>query len=413
MNYQFTVSERFLRYVTIDTQSDPLSETSPSSEKQKVLSRLLFKELTEIGLTEIELNQYGHVMATIPATSTKPLPTLCFCAHVDTAPDCSGANVRPIVHHNYQGEDIILPDDPTQKITTRDYPILQSMLGHDIITASGTTLLGSDDKAGVAEIVDFAHYLTTHPEIAHGKIRVLFTTDEEVGRGTENLDMTQLAADFGYTLDGGKLGTIEDQTFSADGVTITISGVSAHPGYAKGRLVNALKIAGDILAKLPKDTLSPETTEGTDGFVHPVGIEGNAERCRISFIIRDFDTAQLAVKERLLEDIVAEVLRNYARATYEFEIKEQYRNMKSVLDQHPQIIEFAKEAVKRVGLDPKLQSIRGGTDGSKLSFLGLPCANLFAAQQAIHSKHEFISVQEMHKVVEMMVVLVQVWEERS
>jgi len=408
-----TIAKRFLRYVTIDTQSDPQSTSSPSTEKQKVLSRLLYNELSAIGLKEVELDQYGYVYATIPATSAKRVPTLCFCAHIDTAPDCSGSDVRPIIHHNYLGEDIILPDDNTQVITQNSYSNLSDMIGEDIITASGKTLLGSDDKAGIAEIVDFAEYLVTHPEIQHGKIRILFTIDEEVGRGTENLDIKKVAADYAYTLDGGSLGTIEDQTFSADGVTVTIHGVSAHPGYAKGRMVNALKIAADLLSLLPRKNLSPETTDMMEGYIHPVSSEGNAEKCVVTFYIRDFDSSQLPMKERMLEDLVIKVTENYPKAHYEFKVKEQYRNMKEVLDQHPQIIEYAKEAINRVGLTPKLQSMRGGTDGSKLSFMGLPCANLFSGQNAIHSKHEFISVQQMQKVVQMMVQLVQVWEERT
>lgn len=413
MNEIFSASERFLRYVTIDTQSDPNSRAAPSSEKQKDLSRVLYEELRALQLEQLELTEFGHVLATIPSNSGKMVPRICFCAHIDTAPDCSGTGVKPILHRNYQGEDIVLPDDTTQIISPRDHPHLLSMIGHDIITASGTTLLGSDDKAGVAEIVDLAHFLTAHPEIKHGEIRILFTPDEEVGRGTENLDMNKIAADYGYTVDGGPVGSIEDQTFSADGVNVIIHGVAAHPGYAKNKLVNALKIAAEIIAALPKKTQSPETTEKEEGYLHPVGLQGIPERCVLTINIRDFVTAELAVKEQMLEQLVSSEVQKFPGARYEFIVSEQYRNMKGILDRCPQILENASEAMKRVGVEPGFSSMRGGTDGSKLSFLGLPCANLFAGQRAIHSKLEHISVQDMGKAVEVLVALVQVWEERA
>jgi tripeptide aminopeptidase len=413
MSYAYTASSRFLKYVTIDTQSDPSSSSSPSTGKQLELSRLLEVELRELGLQDIEVSASGHVVATIPATSTKEVPVLCFCAHVDTAPDCSGTDVKPIVHKNYQGNAIVLPDDPSQVITPEEYPVLNTMLGHDIITASGLTLLGSDDKAGVAAIMDFANYLITHPEVPHGKIRVLFTTDEEVGRGTENITKEFIGAEYGYTVDGGRIGSIEDETFSADAVTVVIDGVSAHPGYAKGKLVNALKIASEIIAGLPKDTLSPESTEGREGFIHPTSIQGIAEKCTMSFIVRDFDTSQLQIKEQNLEGIVSKTVQKFPKAKYTFSVKEQYRNMKSILDHNPQVVQYAIEAIESVGLKPSRKGIRGGTDGSKLSFMGLPCANLFAAQQAIHSKHEFISIQEMERTVDMLLALAKIWYSRS
>ncbi len=412
-NYRFTAAERFLRYVQIDTQSDPLSTSHPTTEKQKDLSRLLAEELKQAGLSDAHMDEWGYVYATIPATTDKKVPVICFCAHVDTAPDCSGTNVKPILHKNYQGDDIVLPDDTMQVLRMSEYPYLQKLLGHDIITASGTTLLGSDDKAGVAEIMDLANYLIQHKEIKHGEIKILFTPDEEVGQGTAKVDMQKLGADFGYTLDSGDAGALEDETFSADGVQVIIHGVISHPGYAKGKMINAMKIAGEILAALPKDRLSPESTDGKRGFIHPVRIEGIAEKCTIDFIIRDFETAGLQKKEDYLRTQIEERLRTYPKASFEFKVTEQYRNMKEVLDLHPQVVNYAKEAIERAGLHLKMESIRGGTDGSRLSFMGLPCPNLFAGEQAIHSKLEFISVQDMNKAVETMVHLVKVWEENS
>lgn len=412
-NYTFTAAERFMRYVQIDTQSNPLSTTHPTTEKQKDLSKVLVEELKAMGINDAEMDEWGYVYATIPSTTDKNIPTLCFCAHVDTAPDASGTGVKPILHKNYQGQDITLPDDKTQVLRKTDFPYLGKLIGHDIITASGMTLLGSDDKAGVAEIMDAANFLITHPEVKHGKIRLLFTPDEEVGKGTAKVDMKKLDAQFGYTLDGGEAGSLEDETFSADGVQLVIHGVITHPGYAKDKMVNALKIAGDVLASLPRAELSPETTEGKQGFIHPVRVDGIAEKATIDFIIRDFVTDGLKKKEDFLLSIVEMVMENYPAATFEFKVTEQYRNMKEVLDQHPQVVDFAKEAIERSGLKLKMESIRGGTDGSRLSFMGLPCPNLFAGEQAIHSKLEFISVQDMNKAVETIVHLTAIWEERG
>ncbi len=412
-NYRFTASERFLKYVQIDTQSDPQSESSPSTEKQKDLARILAADLKQMGLADAHMDEWGYVYATIPPTTNKKVPVICFCAHVDTAPDCSGTNVKPIVHKNYQGQDMVLPDDTTQVIRINDYPYLKTQIGHDIITASGTTLLGSDDKAGVAEIMDLANFLLSNKDVKHGEIKILFTPDEEVGKGVNHVDMKKLGADFGYTLDGGDAGSLEDETFSADGVQVIIHGVIAHPGYAKDKMVNAMKIAGEILAALPKDRLSPESTDGKRGFIHPVRVEGIAEKCTIDFIIRDFETAGLAKKEDFLRTQIEERMRMYPKASFEFHVKEQYRNMKEILDKNPQVVEYAKEAITRAGLKLKMESIRGGTDGNRLSFMGLPCPNLFAGEQAIHSKLEFISVQDMNKAVETMVHLVKVWEENS
>lgn len=412
-DYKFTAAERFLRYVQIDTQSNPQSSDFPSTEKQKELSQLLVKELKEMGIEDAHLDDWGYVYATIPATSSKKVPVICFCSHVDTAPDCSGTNVKPIVHENYQGKDIVLPDDTTQVLRKNEIPYLSSLIGHDIITASGTTLLGADDKSGVAAIMDMAHFLMTHKEIKHGTIKILFTPDEEVGRGVDHVDIQKLGADFGFTLDGGERGSLEDETFSADSVVVTIHGVIAHPGDAKNKMVNAMKIAGEVLKGLPKDRLSPETTEGREGFIHPVRIEGIAEKCTIEFIIRDFDTNGLKKKEDFLQTQIEERMRTHPNARYEFTVNEQYRNMKSVLDENPHIVAFAKEAIEKAGLTVKMESIRGGTDGSRLSFMGLPCPNLFTGMQAIHSKLEFISIQDMNKAVETMLHLLIICHDKS
>lgn len=402
-----------MRYVQIDTQSDPLSETSPTSEKQKDLSKILAEELRVMGIADAHMDELGYVYATIPSNTTKNVPVICFCSHVDTAPDASGKDVKPILHKNYKGQDIVLPDDQTQVLRKSEIKYLEKLIGHDLITASGTTLLGADDKAGVAEIMDAAHFLMNHAEVKHGTIKILFTPDEEVGKGTANLDMKKLGANFGYTLDGGERGSLEDETFSADGVQLIIHGVITHPGYAKDKMVNALKIAGDVLASLPREELSPETTEEKQGFIHPVRVDGIAEKATIDFIIRDFVTDGLKKKETLLLGLIESVMKNYPAAKFEFNVKEQYRNMKEVLDQHPEVVTYAKEAINRSGLEVKMESIRGGTDGSRLSFMGLPCPNLFAGMQGIHSKLEFISVQDMNKAVETMVHLAAIWEERS
>ena len=411
--YKFTVVEKFLNYVQIDTQSNPDSHSNPSTEKQKNLSTLLARELKAMGIADAHSDEFGYVYATIPSNSTKNIPVICFCSHVDTAPDCSGTNVKPIFHNGYNGSDIVLPDDTTQIISVNKYPYLKKHIGSDIITACGNTLLGADDKSGVAEIMDMVNYLITHPEVKHGTIKILFTPDEEIGAGTAKLDLQKLAADVAYSLDGGEVGTLEDETFSADGVTITVSGVIAHPGYGKNTLVNAIKIVGAIAAALPLDEWSPETTEKREGFVHPVQIEGIAEKASISFIVRDFDTAKLEEHEKRLRAIAEKVLAQYPEATMTFEVKEQYRNMKEVLQHHPHIVAYAEEAYLRAGITVVKEPIRGGTDGSRLSFMGLPCPNIFTGMQAIHSKHEWIGVKDMQKAVEVLVHLVQVWEERS
>lgn len=413
-NYSYTAVDRFLRYVQIDTQSDPQSPTNPSTQKQKDLSRLLVRELLDMGIADAELDAWGYVYATIPANSDKPnVPILCFCSHVDTSPDVTGAGVKPLIHERWDGSDIVLPDDTTQVIRVADHPDLAQQTGNDIITASGATLLGADNKAGLAEIMDAAHYLMTHPDVKHGRIRLLFTPDEEVGRGTEKVDMEKLGADFGYTIDGEALGTLEDETFSADAVKITIQGVSTHPGFAKGKLENALKIAADLLAALPKDTGSPETTEGREGFVHPTRFEGNQDQAVLEFIIRDFTEAGLHDKEVYLQSQLDTVLTHYPGSKAHFVVKQQYRNMKEVLNQHPAVVDNALEAIRRAGLSAERRSIRGGTDGSRLSVMGLPCPNIFAGEHAFHSRQEWVSVQDMQKAVEVIVNVARVWEERT
>jgi len=411
--YQHTVADRFLRYVQIDTQSDPGSAAQPSTEKQKDLSRVLVDELKQIGITDAELDEHGYIYATIPATTDKDVPVLCFCSHVDTAPDCSGSGVKPVLHMNWDGEDIVLPDDPTVVITVKEHPYLKERIGDDIITASGSTLLGADDKAGVAIIMDLAQYLIQHPEIKHGKIRILFTPDEEIGRGVNAVDMQKLGAQYGYTLDGGERGHLEGETFSADGVTVVFHGVSAHPGYAKGKMVSAIKAASAFVDKLPRNEWCPETTEGKEGFVHPVSIQGVLEQATVQFIIRDFDTALLAKHEERLRALVDETVRDFPGITTEFIIKEQYRNMREVLDEHPNVMDYAEEAYQRAGMKAVRMSVRGGTDGSRLSFMGLPCPNLFTGEMGIHSKQEYVSVQDMEKAVEMLVHLAQIWEEKG
>jgi tripeptide aminopeptidase len=411
--FKHTVTERFLRYVVIDTQSDPASPTCPSTEKQKNLGRMLAAELREMGIADAHLDEHGYVYATIPANTTKNVPVICFCSHMDTSPDCTGRNVKPQIIRNYRGGDIKLPADPTQVIRVAEHPALKDQIGNDVITTDGTTLLGADNKAGVAEIMDAAHILIQNPQVKHGTIKILFTPDEEIGRGVDKVDLQKLGADFAYTIDGETAGTIEDETFSADGVTISIEGVSTHPGFAKGKMEHAIKIAAAIVERLPKQGCSPETTEGRQGFLHPIGISGTLEQATLGFIVRDFTEAGLKEKEALLERIVRSVMEDYPRSTYRIEIKEQYRNMKVVIDRHPEIVDYAMEAIRRAGLRPVRNAIRGGTDGSRLSFMGLPCPNIFAGEHAFHSRLEWVSRQDMEKAVQTIVHLAMIWEEQA
>jgi len=411
--FDYTVIERFLRYVTIDTQSDPDSRTTPSTAKQKDLGRLLVAELRESGLADADMDDNGYVYATLPATSVKAVPVVCFCSHMDTSPDAPGAGVKPQVVRNYQGGDIALPADPSQVIRVAEHPALKDQIGNDIVTGDGTTLLGADNKAGLAEIVDAMRFLAGHPEIPHGTLKVLFTPDEEIGRGVDKADLKRLGADVAYTIDGETAGQVEDETFSADGATVTIQGVPAHPGFAKGAMENAVKIAARVIENLPKDTCSPETTEGKEGFIHPLSISAELDRATLKFILRDFTTAGLKEKAAVLERAVRSALAGFPRSSCRIEIKEQYRNMKEVLDKHPQVVEHAMEAVRRAGLTPRKASIRGGTDGSRLSFLGLPCPNIFAGEHAFHSRLEWVSVQDMQAAVRTIVHLATVWEQQA
>ncbi len=412
-NYAHTVLDRFLRYVKIDTQSDPNSDTAPSTQKQKDLSRLLIQELEAMGITDAELDPAGYVYATLPANTDKQVPTICLCSHVDTSPETSGKDVKPVIHHDYDGSVITLPADASIKINPEQHPELKLKVGNDIVTADGTTLLGADNKAGVAEIMDTVHYFLTHLEEKHGRIRILFTTDEEIGRGVDHVDIEKLDADFGYTVDGEALGSFEDETFSADMVRIVIDGVNTHPGFAKDQMENSMKAAARFLDSLPHDSLSPETTEDRAGFVHPYEIKGGVEQTEITFIIRSFEDEKLKEYEDFLQRKLAEAMLDFPNSEAQFTVFEQYRNMKNVVREHPQVSEYAIEAIERAGLSPRKGSIRGGTDGSRLSFMGLPCPNIFAGEYAFHSKMEWASVQDMEKAVETLVNLVKIWEEKS
>jgi tripeptide aminopeptidase len=411
--FSHTVAERFLRYVTIDTQSSHTSDTFPSTEKQKDLGRLLVQELHEIGIANAELDAHGYVYATVPANTTKSVPVICFCAHMDTSPDVTGRGVKPQIVRNYQGGDIVLPADPSQVIRVADNPALRDQIGNDIVTTDGTTLLGADNKAGVAEIMDAVAILLDNPQIKHGTLKVLFTPDEEVGHGVDHVDIEKLGAAFGYTIDGETAGNLEDETFSADKATIVIRGVSAHPGFAKGKIENAIKIASRIVERLPQTTCSPETTEGREGFLHPTDLRATLEGATLGLIVRDFAEDGLREKEALLRRIADEVMQDFPGSTCDLKIEPQYRNMKVVLDGYPQVTEHALEAIRRAGLTPRRTGIRGGTDGSRLSFMGLPCPNIFAGEHAFHSRLEWVSVQDMEKAVETIIHLAAVWEETA
>ena len=413
-NYTSTVEKRFIKYAKVDTTADPNSSTFPSSMIQKNLGKILVAELLELNISDAEMDQWGYVYATLENnTSNKSLPTICFCSHMDTAPDCSGTNVKPIVHRNYNGSPITLPDDNTQVITTEKHPYLKQKVGDDIITASGLTLLGADDKAGIAIIMDLVQHLVSNPEIKHPTIKILFTPDEEIGRGVDHLDMVKLNADYGYTLDGGVLGSIEDESFSADAVTVTINGITAHPGYAKGKMVSAMKVAAEFIDALPKNEWSPETTLDREGFIHPVAINGGMEQTVIQFIVRDHQTSKLKEYENRLEDILNKVLSNYPDLATSFEVKEQYRNMKEVIQNVPFVTDYAIKAMENAGIKPLPTIVRGGTDGSRLSFMGLPCPNIFTGELAIHSRHEYVSIQDMEKGTATLTELAQIWTKHN
>lgn len=408
-----TIAERFMRYVKVDTQSDPESHSYPSTEKQKVLSAMLVEELKAIGWTDVAMDEWGYVICTIPSNVQHPVPVVCFCSHVDTAPDCSGKDVQPLLHSSYDGRDIVLPNNPAQVISVDNHPYLKSKIGDDIITASGNTLLGADNKAGIAVIMELANYLQQDPAIPHGEIKLLFTPDEEVGRGAEHLDIKKLGADVAYTLDGGELGSLESETFSADGLELEIHGVIAHPGSAKGKLINAIKLAAEVIDKLPKSEMAPEVTEGREGFLHPTDIKGNADHASIKFILRDFESDALHMYASIIENAAKEVINKNKGASYTVKQFEQYRNMKEVLDQHPRIVAYAKQAMLKTGIQPISVPVRGGTDGSRLSFMGLPCPNLFTGEMALHSVEEYVSVQDMEKSVKVLIELVQIWKSAS
>jgi tripeptide aminopeptidase len=412
--YATNCVERFLEYVKIDTQSSEGSETFPSTPGQLELQRKLFDELKALGLDDVVLDEHGYVFATVPATSSKQdVPVIGFLAHVDTSPEMSGANVKAIFHRDYQGQDIVLPDDPSAVITFDGNPHLANQIGNDIITASGTTLLGADNKAGVAEIMAAVEYLLAHPEITHGPIRIGFTPDEEVGNGTEHFDVERFGAACAYTMDGETLGELQVETFSADAITATFHGLNTHPGFAKGKMVNAIKVAADFIARLPKDGLAPELTEGYEGFLHPYTLDASVDSTSVKLLVRDFETPKLQEMERLVEQLALEAVEAWPGSSVEVKVEESYRNMKEVLDGHPNVVENACEAFRRAGMEPVIEPIRGGTDGSRLSFMGLPTPNIFAGEHNFHSRYEWISVQDMHKAVEVIIELCQVWEERA
>ncbi|MFA6025753.1 MAG: peptidase T [Ignavibacteriaceae bacterium] len=411
-NYKFTCVDRFLNYVKYDTQSDEEATCFPSSEKQKMLSKDLADELKALGLTDAHMDENGYVMATLPVNTEKQVPTIGFIAHVDTSPAVSGANVKAIIRKNYQGGDIVLEKDG-QVIKAEDNPDLKEMLGYDIITTDGSTLLGADNKCGVAEIVDAIHYFLSHPEVKHGEIKVCFTPDEEVGRGTEKFDVKKFGAKYAYTVDGQTRGEVEVETFSADALFFKFQGKNIHPGYAKGKMINAIKVAARFIERLPKETLSPETTDDREGYVHPFNISGSEEETTVKFIIRDFDQEKLKDYEDLLIKLAAKIVEEFPGARYTFQQIEQYRNMRYILDQHKQVSNYAIEAMERLNIAPKQSAIRGGTDGARLSFMGLPTPNIFAGEHSFHSKTEWVAIQDMEMAVRVIVTIAQIWEEKG
>lgn len=410
--YQFICVDRFLNYVKYDTQSDDNATTFPSTSKQKILSQALADELKQLGLTDAHMDENGYVIATLPSNVDKEVPVIGFISHVDTSPAVSGENVNPIIHKNYQGGDIVLPKDD-QIIKANENPDLQTMIGFDIITSDGSTLLGADNKAGVAEIVDAVNYLLTHPEVKHGTIKICFTPDEEIGRGTEKFDVKKFGASYAYTVDGQTRGEIETETFSADALVLNFHGKNIHPGYAKGKMINSIKLAAKFIESLPKDSFSPETTEGREGYVHPFIINGNEELTTVKFIIRDFEQEKLKEYEDFLISKAEEIIKQFPGARVSHQIINQYKNMKYILQHHPQVSDYAKEAMLRLGITPIVHPIRGGTDGSRLSFMGLPTPNIFAGEHAFHSKTEWVAIQDMEMAVKLIVEICKVWEEKS
>jgi tripeptide aminopeptidase len=410
--YPTNCVERFLEYVKIDTQSREDSDTFPSTASQLVLLRLLREELLALGLEDVTMDEHGYVFATVPASgSKKDVPVIGFLAHVDTSPEMSGAGVKAIMHRDYDGRDLVLPDDPAVVISAADNPLLAEQVGNDIITAAGTTLLGADNKAGVAEIMGAVEYLVNHPDIAHGPIRIGFTPDEEVGNGTEYFDVGRFGACCAYTMDGETLGELQVETFSADAITVIFQGLNTHPGFARGKMVNAIKVAGEFITRLPQDGLSPETTAGYQGFVHPYMVDAAVEKTSVKLLVRDFVTSRLKEMESLVEQIAGQAVAMYPGSAAEIRVEESYRNMKEVLEHHPEVVDNALEAYRRAGLEPRIEPIRGGTDGSRLSFMGLPTPNIFAGEHNFHSRYEWISTRDMHKAVDVIIELCRVWEE--
>jgi tripeptide aminopeptidase len=414
VKYPTSCVERFLEYVKIDTQSCEDSESFPSTLCQLDLLRRLKDELLALGLEDVTMDEHGYVFATIPPTSAKSsVPVIGFLAHVDTSPEMSGAGVKAIIHQNFDGTDLEFPDDPDAVISFEDNPHLAEQMGNDIITASGTTLLGADNKAGVAEIMGATEYLLAHPEIEHGPVRIGFTPDEEVGCGTKFFDVERFGALCAYTMDGETLGELQVETFSADAITVTFHGLNTHPGFAHGKMINSIKVAAEFISRLPKDGLSPETTAGYEGFVHPYVIDAGVEQTSVKLLVRDFVTSGLKILEQTVERIAREAVVAYPGSRVEFEVEESYRNMKEVLDNYPEVVENAMAAYRRSGLNPVVEPIRGGTDGSRLSFMGLPTPNIFAGEHNFHSRFEWISSSDMHKAVEVIIELCRVWEEAA
>ena len=411
-NYKFTCVDRFLKYVKYDTQSDEESTSFPSTEKQKVLSKVLAEELKALGLKDAHMDEWGYVMATLPSNTNKKVDPIAFISHVDTSPAVTGKDVKPKIRKNYQGGDIKL-ENGGWVISVDDNPDLKNMIGFDIITTDGSTLLGADNKAGVAEIVDAVNYFLTHPEVKHGDIKICFTPDEEVGRGTEKIDLKKLGAKYAYTIDGSSKGELETETFSADAVVIKFLGKNIHPGYAKNIMINSIKIASHFIESLPKDGLSPETTDGREGYVHCGSFNGNEELTTLKFIIRDFITAKLKDYEEFLKKLAEETVTKFPGAKMEFQVIEQYRNMKEILDKHPHVKQYAMEAMERLGIKPIMHPIRGGTDGSRLSFMGLPTPNIFAGEHSFHSQLEWVAIQDMEMAVKTIVEVAKVWEEKA
>lgn len=401
------IQDRFLRYIAVDTTSDETSDSQPSAEKELDLLRILKDELTALGV-EATLDEWGYVMAVIPANTARSIPAVGFIAHVDTSPDASGANVRPQIIENYDGSDIPLHGVPGLMLNTSDFPELLAHKGETLITTDGTTLLGADDKAGVAEIMDAVQYIMAHPEFEHGKICIGFTPDEEIGRGVVKFDVEKFGADYAYTMDGGDVGELEFENFNAASASIRIQGRNVHPGYAKGKMLNAIRIAEEFDALLPAEK-KPEYTEGYEGFLHVTGIKGSVEECEISYIIRDHDSAKFGMLKDEIHACAGFINRKYGNGTATVTIKDQYRNMREQVEPHYHIVEKAVKAMEMAGVKPHIQPIRGGTDGANLSFKGLPCPNIFAGGLNFHGKFEWVTVENMEKAAAVILNIIRLY----